>query len=76
MQDIIADTEWNFYIEAMEAPAQQDKKEKNEHMQEVTQQNALMTLVQAQQQKIKELVTQSKNLIYAMTIEKTTTGAS
>ena len=51
-------------LEAMDAKAAQGKKE-----------NAmLLSLVQEQQRKIKELLMQSKNIIEAMTKEKPTLG--
>ena len=63
MQDSInkiTKTDWNLYMEAMEAKTQQDKKENNKH---ITQKNAtLMTLVHAQQH-IDELIEHSKKLI-------------
>ena len=45
-----------MYLEAIKTKAAQDNKECNEHIQQVTDQNAmLMVLVQEQQKKIKEL---------------------
>ena len=59
---------WNLYLKVMEAKATQDKKEQEEHIQEVAQQNAtLITVVQEQQKKIEELMTTHKNLLNKMT---------
>ena len=34
--------EWNMYIEAMEAKVEQEQKERQEHIQQVTNQNAML----------------------------------
>ena len=57
-------TDWDLYLEAMDAKATQGRKEQEEHIQHVTQQNAtLITMVQEQQKNIEELMITSKNLI-------------
>lgn len=59
---MIAD--WNFYLKAMKAKVTQDKKEQEEHIQQVTQQNTtLFAMVQEQQKKIEQLMSTSKILI-------------
>ena len=59
-------TTWNLYLEEMEAKAPQDEKEQEKHIKLVSQQNAtLITMIQDQQKKTKELMT--KNLINKVT---------
>ena len=49
----IMTADWNLYLEALEAELTQDKKEQEEHIQQVIQQNAtLITMVQEQQKKL------------------------
>ena len=67
----VMDENSNLYLKAMEAKAMQDKQEQQEHIHQVTQQNAvLMTFVQEQQMKIEELLSQSKTLMKTMTRAK------
>ena len=59
--------EWHLYLEAMEAKATKDRKEQEENVQQVTQQNAtLINMIQQQQKTIGELITTSKSLMNKM----------
>ena len=60
--------EWSMYLKAMEVKAKQQRKEQHEHIQQITNQNAmLVTMVQEQQKKIEELMSTSKTLLDKMT---------
>ena len=55
--------ELNVNLDTMEAKATLEKKEQQEHIQQVTNHNAtLVTMVQEKQRKIEKLMTTSKNL--------------
>ena len=57
-----------MYLKAMEANAEQEIKEQQEHIHQVISQNALLvTMVQEQQKKIEELMSTSKTLLDKMT---------
>ena len=57
-----------MYLKAIKAKAEQERKEQQEHIQQVTHQNAmLVTMVQEQQKKIEELMSTSKTLLDKMT---------
>ena len=59
---------WQVHIEALEAKAMQDKKEQEEHIQQVTKQNTtLIEMSQDHQKKIEELMSTNKTLINQMT---------
>ena len=59
--------EWNIYLNITEAKATKEQKEQQEHIQQVTNQNAtLVTMIQEPQKKLKELMTTSKNLLEKM----------
>ena len=63
----VASNEWQVYIEALEVKATQDKKEQEEHIKQVTQQNTtLIQMIQDQQKKIEELMATSNTLIHQM----------
>ena len=60
----VESNKWQVYIKALEAKATQDKKEQEEHVQQVTQQNTLIQMIQDQQRKIEELMATSNTLIH------------
>ena len=63
-------TEWNLCLDTMKAKATQEQKEQQEHIQQVTHQNAtLVAMIQEQQKKIKQLITASKNLLEKMAVD-------
>ena len=73
----ITEANLNMYLAAIDTKSAQENKEHKEHIQQVTEQNAiLLALVQEQQKKIKGLMKQSKNLIKAMNKDKPATGPS
>ena len=52
--------EWHLYIKAIEPKAMQDKKGQEEHIQQVTQENAtLINIIHEQQNKIEEMMVTS-----------------
>ena len=60
--------EWNMYLKAMEEKAEQEIKEQQENIQQVTQQNAmLVTMMQEHQKKIEKLMSTIKALLDKMT---------
>ena len=61
--------EWHLYLKVMEAKVTQNRKEQKEHVQKVTQQNAmLITMIYKQQKKIEKQMTASKSLMTKMTV--------